>query len=121
MLPGYGNGLSTADPEITAADGKKLSNCLWDAGGPECGYRPLYTPCPAPESGPQGDDSQPTDFAFTVLPMPTGEGNTERMLRVSWKYLNSYGNVPHRDDVRVNVAIREVEIPTDCAPPSEGD
>src|SRR3546814_11923378 len=53
--------------------------------------------------------------------MPTGEGNTERMLRVSWKYLNRYGNVPHRDDVRFNVAIREVEIPPDGAPPSEGD
>ena len=51
MRPIYGNDLSTGQPAMSDADWKLLSNCLWDAGGAECGYRPLYTACPAPNPG----------------------------------------------------------------------
>ncbi|MEK1930914.1 MAG: hypothetical protein AAAC47_14270, partial [Pararhizobium sp.] len=46
MLPFSGNDLSSTASEISPANWQKLSNCLWGAGGAECGYRPLYTACP---------------------------------------------------------------------------
>jgi len=111
MVPGFGNELAELPPEISEADWRKLSDCLWYAGGPECGYQPLYTPCPVPGLGPQGDGSEPTDVEVAVLPVPAGERGTDRMLRVTWKYLNHYGNVPQRDDIRFNVAVREITMP----------
>jgi hypothetical protein len=119
MVPGGGNELSLNSPGLSAEDWQKLSDCLWDAGGAECGYRPLYTPCPAPET--EGEDSELTNAAVQVLPAPRGEAATTRLLRVSWMYLNSYGGVPERDDVRVNVAIKSSAIPTDRATPKGGD
>jgi hypothetical protein len=121
MVPGDGNELSALPPGISSTDWQTLSNCLWDAGGAECGYRPLYTPCPAPESGSQGDGSKPTEAAVAVLPLPVGETGLARVLRVSWKYLNSYGNVPGRDDVRFNVAVKETGIPLAGGTPAAGD
>lgn len=121
MVPRHGNELSALRPGISATDWQKLSNCLWDAGGTECGYRPLYSPCPAPETGSQGDSSEPTDAAVAVLPLPAGETGSGRVLRVSWKYLNSYGNVPQRDDVRFNVAVKETGIPLASGAPAASD
>jgi len=115
MVPGRGNELSLNSPGLSAQDWQRLSDCLWDAGGAECGYRPLYTPCPAPES--EGEGSSLTDAAVQVLPPPAGKAATTRVLRVSWKYLNSYGGVPERDDVRVNVAIKTTAIPADRTAP----
>lgn len=117
MVPGYGNELTELPPGISVADWRKLSDCLWDAGGPECGYQPLYTPCPTPGLGPQGDGSELTDVDVAVLPVPVGERGADRMLRVTWKYLNHYGNVPQRDDIRFNVAVREIAISPSGASP----
>jgi hypothetical protein len=119
MVPGHGNELTTLPPEISAADWQKLSDCLWEAGGPECGYRPLYTPCPAPEV--EGENSKLTDATIEVLALPPDERGEGRMLRLSWKYLNDYGAVPERDDVRFNVAIRERPISTAAAPPENSE
>lgn len=121
MLPGYGNELSPSRPEISDADWRQLSNCLWEAGGAECGYQPLYTACPAPESGAQGDASKAEDFAVDVLAPRERDSQFERVIRVSWRYLNLYGGIPERDDVRFNVAIKETDIPRDGRPPSEAD
>lgn len=121
MVPGNGNQLSALPPAISSADWRRLSNCLWDAGGAECGYRPLYTPCPAPGSKSQGDGSAPTDTSIAVFPLPLGESEATQVVRVRWKYLNGYGNVPQRDDVRFNVAVKWTAIPLSGEPPSAGD
>ena len=74
FIPGWhrgaGNDISAQAPELSEADWRKLSDCLWDVGGDECGYRPLYTPCLSPGSGPQGDGFDATDFSTAVLPPP---------------------------------------------------
>jgi hypothetical protein len=119
MVPGSGNALSANAPPLSLEDWKKLSDCLWGAGGPECRYRPLYTPCPAPESA--GETSALEEAAATVLPAPADETRFRRVLRVSWTYLNSYGGVPERDDVRFDVAVKTAAIPADRAAPKPSD
>ncbi|TCU22347.1 hypothetical protein EV130_109139 [Rhizobium azibense] len=121
MVPGRGNDLSALQPPISAADWQKLSNCLWDAGEAECGYRPLYTACPAPGSGPQEDGSAPTDLSIEVIPPSSGKTERDHRVRLRWKYLNGYGGVPERDDVRFNVAVRTAAIPLTREPPSPSD
>jgi hypothetical protein len=121
MVPGDGNELSALPPGVSPTDWQMLSNCLWGAGGPECGYRPLYTRCPAPDTGREGDGSELVDAATTLLPLPADETAADWMLRVSWRYLNRYGGVPQRDDVRFNVAVKEIEIPLDGRPPTTSD
>jgi hypothetical protein len=111
MVPNFGNDLSEPSGGIDVGDWGELSNCLWNAGGSECGYQPLYTPCPPPESTSLGDSSQTTEAGIAVLYPPVGEVAMDRMVRLEWKYLNAHGNVPERDDVRFNVTIREVPIP----------
>jgi hypothetical protein len=117
MVPIDGNDLSTSMPEISSDEWRKLSNCLWDAGGAECGYQPLYTACPAPGMGSKGDDAKPADFTATRLPLPLGEKGGGRRLRLSWTYLNDLGGVPERDDVRFDVALKSVAIPSSSQPP----
>ena len=56
-----------------------------------------------------------------MLPLPVGEVGGGRMVRVEWKYLNGYGNVPERDDVRFDLAIKEAPIPRDWAIPRHAD
>jgi len=119
MVPIFGNDLSWNSPGLSAEDWKKLSDCLWDAGGAECGYRPLYTSCPAPES--PGEGSLLRNATVQVLPPLAGEAFASHIVRISWKYLNSYGGVPERDDVRVNVALKTSPIPADRAAPKTTD
>jgi hypothetical protein len=121
MVPEDGNDLTPLSPGISSADWRELSDCLWHAGGAECGYQPLYTPCLAPQAGPQGDGSEPSDAAVAVLDVPEGERGADRTLRVSWKYLNSYGDVPERDDVRFNLAVNQIAIPPDRKAPEAED
>ena len=118
MVPGSGNDLSPNASRLSAEDWQKLSDCLWGAGGSECGYRPLYTPCPAPEA--VGEGSSLADAKVQILPAPPGEVAATRVLRVGWTYRNSYGGVPERDDVRVNVAVRTSAIPANGEPPESG-
>src|SRR3546814_965634 len=103
------------------ADWRRLSDCLWGAGGAECRYQPLYTACPAPESDTPGDVSRAGKFAVEVLPPPQPDALTERVLRISWRYLNQLGGVPERDDVRFNIAVSERDIPAADSPPDKGD
>ena len=117
MVPGSGNDLSNA-PRLSAQDWQELSDCLWQAGDADCRYRPLYTPCPAPES--EGEGSSLADLEVQVLPAPPGEAATTRVIRVGWTYGNSYGGVPERDDVRVNVAVGTSAIPANGEPPESG-
>ncbi|MEF0943832.1 hypothetical protein [Rhizobium sp. BR 362] len=121
MVPVDGNDLQASMPEISPDDWHKLSNCLWDAGGAECGYRPLYTECPAPGRGSQGNDTKPTNFAAIQLSLPSGEQDGDRRLRLSWNYLNNLGGVPERDDVRFDVALKSMTIPSSAEPPGEAD
>jgi hypothetical protein len=107
MVPGFGNELASLASPLSAADWRQLSDCLWGVGGPECGYRPLYTPCPAPESPAEG--SAVLDMAVDVVASPDGDPR-RRALRVRWRYLNSYGQVAARDDVRFDLAIRSQSI-----------
>lgn len=119
MLPGSGNDLSSRAPRLGSEDWRKLSNCLWGAGGSECGYRPLYTRCPAPEA--EEDGSSLAMARVQVLPPLPGEEATARALRISWTFHNSYGGVPERDDVRINVAVRTAAIPASGDPPQSGE
>lgn len=43
------------------------------------------------------------------------------MLRLNWKYLNNYGNIPQRDDVRFNVVVKSVELTSARAAPTDRD
>jgi hypothetical protein len=121
MVPGHGNELAALPPGISSAEWRQLSDCLWGAGGAECGYRPLYTSCPAPQLGAGGDGFEPKDATVAVLPLPATETGADRLLRVSWRYLNNYGNVPQRDDVRFNVAVKETRIPSTGEAPAASD
>ncbi|THK35926.1 hypothetical protein EHS39_22820 [Ensifer sp. MPMI2T] len=111
MVPIDGNRPSALAPEISSSDWSVLSNCLWGAGGPECDYKPLYTSCPLPGTAEGGDISEPVDFSIEVLPAAPMEMHADRVLRLRWKYLNNYGDVPQRDDVRFNVGVKSVDIP----------
>jgi hypothetical protein len=121
MIPVDGNDLSAHAPEISSSDWDVLSNCLWGAGGPECDYRPLYTGCPPPGVAEDGDVSEPVDFSVRVLPAGPEERHADRVLRLSWRYLNTYGGVAQRDDVRFNVAVRFADIPVSGAAPAGED
>lgn len=121
MVPRDGSNVAAIGPQIDADDWHLLSNCLWEAGGEECGYRPLYTGCPAPGAQSGGDGSQPTGASVTVLPLPSAEMDADRLLRLSWRYLNNYGGVPQRDDVRFDIAVRSTLIPSSGEAPSDRD
>jgi hypothetical protein len=118
MVPIEGNNPTAQAPGLSATDWSVLSNCLWGAGGAECDYRPLYTACPAPGVAEQGDASEPRDFSAKVLPILSADLHSDRLLRLNWRYLNNYGNVPERDDVRFNIAITSTDIPVSRAAPA---
>ncbi len=120
MAPVHGNDISSLPPEISSSDWRRLSDCLWGSGGADCGYAPLYTSCPAPKSKP-GDPSEPREITVQVLSAPSGEASGGRLIRVSWRYLNDLGGVPERDDVRFNIAVKEISIPSGGAPPAKGE
>ena len=118
MVPIEGNNPTALAPGLSAADWSVLSNCLWGAGGAECDYRPLYTACPAPGVAEQGDVAEPRDISAKVLPILSADLHSDRLLRLNWRYLNNYGNVPERDDVRFNIAITSTDIPASRAAPA---
>ena len=120
MVPVDGNELGAVPAEISRSDWRVLSNCLWGAGDEECGYRPLYTACPAPESEEGGDVSGPTDISLVVTGS-ADQADADRILRLTWRYLNRYGGVPQRDDIRFNVAIKSTRIPMFGITPVAGD
>lgn len=104
MLPHYGGDLSQQSPPVTDAEWQALSQCVWSAGGEECGYRPLYTACPSP--GRDSDGYSPREFSAEIVSSTPPRDGFDRVIRLRWKYLNGYGQVPERDDVRFHVAIK---------------
>lgn len=119
MTPDHGGNLSKNSQNFDDDDWSRLSRCAWGVGGSECGYKPLFTACPAPGSG--GDTFVPMNFSTEVLSEPTSDETKAKKLRVSWKYLNAYGDVPERDDVRFNVAFRQTDMPPGESSPKPQD
>ena len=110
MVPIEGNDLAGFASEISSSDWEILSNCLWNAGGAECDYRPLYTSCPKPGAA-EGDPSEPSSLAARLMPFTVAEVSGYRLLRLTWKYHNGYGSISQRDDVRFDIAVKSMEIP----------
>jgi hypothetical protein len=119
VLPS-GPKLDVQHREISPAEWRVLSNCIWSNGGSECGYKPLYTQCPAPESmTPNGDPAAIAGLAASVVDLSSG--GSANAVRVSWQYRNALGEVPERDDVRFNVAVKESDIPAGGGDPVPSD
>ena len=121
MVPHDGNALLDQAPPLEAADWKRLSNCLWDSGETECGYQPLYTPCPAPGDPTSGDPAAPVGFSAMIAPLSAWLGPSQPSITVRWAYRNSLGGVTLRDDVRLDLAIAEHEIPGVRTPPAPSE
>lgn len=119
MTPEHGGSLWKGVRVLNDDDWLRLSRCAWGVGGSECGYRPLFTQCPPPGGG--GDTFVPTDFSVDVRFHPAAAEGAQRILRLSWKYLNGYGDVPARDDVRFNVAYKTAGVPLVRGPPARHD
>jgi len=119
MLPIYGNEISNNRAKMSDSDWRQLSDCIWQSGRSECHYGSLYSLCPAPE-GPE-DSSALGNISLQVIANKSAQAAGEGAARLSWTYANNLGGVPTRDDVRVNVAIREAPLPVDPVPPNSTD
>lgn len=117
MTPEYGGNLWKGVQTLNDEDWLRLTRCAWGVGGSECGYRPLFTQCPPPGGG--GDTFLPAGFSADVRSYPTATNGAQKALRLSWKYLNGYGYVPTRDDVRFNVAFKTTDVPLVRGPPAQ--
>ncbi|WP_017996769.1 hypothetical protein [Rhizobium leguminosarum] len=117
MLPNHGGRLSEGSGQLSASEWEQLSACAWGSGGDICGFRPLFTSCPIP--GESIDTFVP--FDFSVASQPTVNGNEHSAIRLTWRYLNGYGAVPERDDVRFDVALKLEDIPSSRVSPDISD
>ncbi|MEX2745078.1 hypothetical protein AB3480_27905 [Rhizobium mongolense] len=117
MTPEHGGNLWKGVRALNDEEWLRLSQCAWGPGGSECGYRPLFTQCPPPGGG--SDTFVPADFSADVRSDPVAASGSQKILRISWKYLNGYGYVPARDDVRFNVAFATTDVPLDRGPPAQ--
>lgn len=117
MIPEHGGNLWKGVSGLNDEDWLRLSQCAWGVGGSECGYKALFTPCPPPGGG--GDTFVPADFSTNLRFRPATTGGAQRVLSLSWKYLNGYGYVPARDDVRFNVAFETMDVPMVHRPPAK--
>ncbi|ARP67095.1 MULTISPECIES: hypothetical protein [Mesorhizobium] len=122
-----GNDVSDPQPApISDADWDKLRAVIENADGDSRSLK-TYTDAPTPESTMDeatriGDPSGPQNFAVGIEDNPDGSSElSPKRIRLDWTYINSFGGVPERDDVRFNVAIHEVGIPSDGAEPASGD
>jgi hypothetical protein len=112
---------------MTAAEWQQLAACVKNpAQGPDCNPLPLYTACPQPESTATADTaladpSGPSAPATRVLDARDGGNTFTQEVHVTWSYLDSLGGVPTRDDVRFQLAIKEVDLRADGAPPAPSD
>ena len=120
MLPVAGQDISQtplAEP-ISEDEWQKLKAAIIDPTSIS-GSKKIYTATPAPGSGSKpetllADPSVPLINEVIVTPAENGK---IAVISINWTYANSLGGVPERDDVRFNVAIREVPKPTDDSEP----
>lgn len=117
MVPDHGGKLSQATRQLSKEEWAQLSECAWGNGGETCNYRPLFTACPVP--GGSTDTFAPYDFSIEPVPHENATSASDKLL-LTWRYLNGYGGVPERDDVRFNVAVRVEELPRSRVAPNSG-
>ena len=125
MLPDAGNDLSGDPPQAELSDEawKKLLGVIVD---PSTDPQSLlvYTQAPAPESVKTentriADLSAPKDIDASYAANRDQVNNSfDSEIHLTWKYLNNFGGVPTRDDVRFNIAFIETDIPPDGNSPS---
>jgi hypothetical protein len=128
MLPGDGNNLSADPPApvLSDDDWNRLRAVLTNPDSDPQSLK-VYTEAPAPEDilsdvARIADPYAPANFLASVV--DNRDGPTEPLpkeIHLSWKYLNGFGGVPERDDVRFHVAITEAAIPPDGKEPAPGD
>lgn len=125
--------------EIDEENWNRIADCINETSKEDCHYKQVYTSCPAPESL-KTDCSKEDElnnictrladpFAPSEIIATTTAQDVEldqalpykMKTTVTWSYLNGLGGVPQRDDVRFNLAIREVEIPDDGTAPTLDD
>ncbi len=120
-------GGNDAPAEITDAHWDALVQCVQDSTRVECNGERIYTSCPAPGSDADEktripDPALPTDLFILVGPNPDNDSNEfTRKISILWKYHNTLGNVPERDDVRFNVAVKETDLPSGQGEPAPQD
>ena len=125
--------------EIDEDNWERIASCINENSNEDCQYQQVYTSCPAPESlkadctkddelnnncSRLADPFGPSEMMAVTMPLGAEIGATlpyERKTSVNWSYLNGLGGVPQRDDVRFNLAIREMEIPNEGSPPTMAD
>jgi hypothetical protein len=125
MVPNDGNDISAEPPPDVMSDSDwNALKAMLEASGPDPRQFKLYTEAPAPESA-FTDEARVGDPSAPQLSSPTvadnRDGISEKLpkeIDISWDYLNSFGAVPERDDVRFNVSILEVDIPATGSAPS---
>jgi hypothetical protein len=114
--------------EIDQKNWSRIAHCINETSTEDCQYRRAYTSCPIPEStktecAPNEDRNNtcsrladpygPSEMEIATSPIdgnPQEKFPFDRKVSVNWTYLNGLGSVPQRDDVRFNLAIKEVEI-----------
>lgn len=107
MTPVFGNQFHWNRGTISDQDWKRISNCIWGAGGSECAYNPAFSRCPKPESEYSEaslvtDPHGPQELSGTLR---STSDDARSVLEVRWRYLNGFGDVPSRDDVRFDLAV----------------
>lgn len=126
MVPGDGNDLSSTPPVLGDVAWKALRAVIEDPAS-DTHSLPVYTSAPAPESVISdatrvADPAAPTNFAIAVTDNRDGPAETmPKEIHVTWDYLNNFGGVPERDDVRFHMAISETDIPAGGGNPIASD
>lgn len=124
MVPDNGNDISTTPPPLSDQDWANLKAVI---DTPPVGALPVFTLAPAPESVITdatriADPFAPTNFNITVS--DNRDGSSEPLpkeIHLTWNYLNGFGGIPERDDVRFNVAVLETDIPIGGGNPNASD
>ncbi len=130
MAPGVGPGVGQGrHGKVDDADWARIADCINGTSQERCGYRPSYTACPAPESeatfcdtgtSPRvpctgiGDPNGPRGLSVSVSHRAVevdATGHSYRLAEIRWNYVNAFGDVPTRDDVRFNLAFRASDLP----------
>ncbi len=145
MVPWLGPNIKTdpgtgeAPSEMDDRNWRRIAACINENSNEDCEYQRIFTACPPPESDQTAcstedlaynacsrlaDPYGPSEISITTSSLPHAglkktDYSTESI--ASWSYLNGLGGVPQRDDVRFNLAIREIDIPASRTPPARHD